>query len=485
MEKLLACVAIGIVVLTAAPIHAQNPDPAAQTHHTYEACTKLYTDLDFKQAEGCFAAFVAQNPTNPQANDAVRLHLECVLKSQNATNAEKVAQKYLDDPVLSQNQDIVKTCQDAIVHIHWSRCEAFYSQSDFKNAASCFEDLATKHPATAMTDKALNNAAVAFSKSNQPNKALAAYRTLYTQHPDSMHAEEALRYSIVILKKEGQPDKAIKLMQTAIQRYPKSDYSVDLSLELMAMHAQAKRFELAAQHAEGFTRRYPRHEHTATAALWQGLWWEKAGKPVKAIKSHQRFIKTHRRADTNMLATAWVALARLHRLQTGSAQQAQQAAQRALKLVGARPDDIQPDVAAEAFFIMGQLEHDKTRAVKLNITNPDDLTKALKKRMKLLKDTEALYIKVISHGSVQWSVAALYSAGMLYTEMADEMRDTPVPPGMDANTYRQAIENFAVNIENKGHEFIAVAAEKAEETQLQTEYAKRARQAHDAITKGP
>ena len=135
--------------------------------------------------------------------------------------------------------------------------------------------------------------------------------------------------------------------------------------------------------------------------------------------------------------------------------------------------------AAEARYYEGELIYRDYDRIKLDV-KPRRLKRTLNKKTKLLGKAQDVYLAVVEFGDPQWAMAALYRIGSVYEEFANSIREAPVPPGFskeEAELYRQELDNFVIDIEEKAIEAYTAGYQKALELKVYNDYTKKIRDA--------
>jgi len=109
------------------------------------------------------------------------------------------------------------------------------------------------------------------------------------------------------------------------------------------------------------------------------------------------------------------------------------------------------DSAAHARYLQGELQFKEFERAKL-ASDPKRLEKSLAEKSKLLEQSKAIFIDVVTFGDPEWATAALYRIGECYEQFAKALRAAPVPEGLkpeEQEIYRQELEKVVVTVEDK------------------------------------
>ena len=93
---------------------------------------------------------------------------------------------------------------------------------------------------------------------------------------------------------------------------------------------------------------------------------------------------------------------------------------------------------------------------------------------------EKVYLAVVDFDDLEWATAALYRVGEVYDEFAEALRDARRPPGVTrrgSEQYRDALDVYVVDIQEKAVERFGAGYKKAIEMQVYDEYTAKIREA--------
>ena len=135
--------------------------------------------------------------------------------------------------------------------------------------------------------------------------------------------------------------------------------------------------------------------------------------------------------------------------------------------------------AAEARYYQGELLFKEYEAVALDV-KPRLLQKTLKRKSELLGKAQAVYLSVIDYEDLKWATASLYRVGQIYDGFSEALRTAPTPAGLsaaDATAYRDALDSYVIDIEEKAIDLYAAGYQKAITMQVYDGYTKKIREA--------
>jgi tetratricopeptide (TPR) repeat protein len=135
--------------------------------------------------------------------------------------------------------------------------------------------------------------------------------------------------------------------------------------------------------------------------------------------------------------------------------------------------------AAEARYYEGELIFREYEKVTLDV-KPAQLEKALKSKSRLLGEAEKTYVSVADYQDAKWGNAALYRIGQIYDGFAESLINATTPKGLSADqaqAYRDALDVFVVDIQDKAVEAFGFAYQKAIQSQVYDEYTAKVREA--------
>ena len=150
--------------------------------------------------------------------------------------------------------------------------------------------------------------------------------------------------------------------------------------------------------------------------------------------------------------------------------------------------DVAAALDAEAEVKFKKAETVFTKAMKITLYDPKQpaknsdqyYQKQLTKKSQAIQEALPLFNDVISNGrSAKWGIASITRIGMLYQDVADQIVQAPVPPGIPSDVetaYKAQLIDFALQFYKKSIEYFNAAAGKCESYKDYREYAKELRQ---------
>jgi hypothetical protein len=135
--------------------------------------------------------------------------------------------------------------------------------------------------------------------------------------------------------------------------------------------------------------------------------------------------------------------------------------------------------AAQARYNEGELIFREYEKVTLDVP-PAKLEKALKQKSKLLSEAEKVYLSVVDYQDLKWATAALYRVAQIYDAFAESLVNASTPKGLSedqAQAYRDTLDLYVVNIQNKAVELFTAGYTKAIQMQVYDEYTAKIREA--------
>ena len=138
------------------------------------------------------------------------------------------------------------------------------------------------------------------------------------------------------------------------------------------------------------------------------------------------------------------------------------------------------DKAAEERFNSLEPEYQKIMEQKLEGLDDKQLQEKLTEVSTQMQNLAPGYADIIQNGnSPKWAVASLVNLGSMYQHVGDELNALKAPEGVPedvAQAYSDLVRNFAGNFTEQAGSFYDNAVKLADEHQVQSEYADRARQ---------
>ena len=326
-------------------------------------------------------------------------------------------------------------------------------------------------------------AAAAYKKAKQPEQAADLYLELARTYKDAAEAAPAAFAAGRIHEEIAYFDEAADAYELVVKDFAGSASAADALYNAGVLRQALGQHDRAIAHYQAYAQRFPSRADAAEVAFRIGAVYEDAGDDGHAEQAFRAYAAAHREAPRRQLE-AYVRAARTG-LRLGQVKRASEALDSALKLWkrlgaggGASDRAAARPWAAEARYYQGELLFDEYARVSLDV-KPKQLDKTLKRKSELLAKAQAVYLSVIDYEDLKWATASLYRVGQIYDAFGEALRTAPTPAGLsdaEAAAYRDALDSYVIDIEEKAIELFATGYRKAIEMQVYDAYTKKIRE---------
>ena len=339
---------------------------------------------------------------------------------------------------------------------------------------------------------------------------------------DKKLAPKALFNVAALYEKKRDIRNAIRTYERVVREFPKSDVAPEALFTIGLINESQTKFDAAAKSFERM-KKFRKAKQTPEALIDAGLIWEALGKYRKAITDYKNYIAWfHKKKDVprislhiaeiyqlmgtkkgklraNKVYRKWLAkkytapldwrvkaytkiaqnLYDMNKLR--NRRRVIAATKNAITAFTkiTKPKEIKRGkyYAAQAAFLLAEYSFYDFQQVKIPSTLKKSVLKAaLIKKAKAHKAAEDMYDKVLEFKSGQWSAAAAFRIGLLYSTFAKELLDLPVPEQLEPEQqedYRALIQiQFAQPVQAKAQTAFKHALKLAHEKGAYNKYTK-------------
>lgn len=324
------------------------------------------------------------------------------------------------------------------------------------------------------------NAGVMYEKAKLPEKAADVYLELATRYKDSPEGERAAFAAGQVYERVAYFDRAAAAFEVVIKDFGQSKYAADAVYNAGVLRQALGQHEKAISHYQDYAKRFKDRKDAAEVAFRIGVVYEDAGDDGRADQAFRAYARSHRDVPRRVIE-AHVRAARTS-LRLGQGKRAAEQLDEALKLykrMDGKDKAAATSWAAEARYYQGELMFKEYEKISLDV-KPKLLSKTLKRKSELLGKAQAVYLSVIDYEDLKWATASLYRVGQIYDSFAEALRTAPTPSGLseaEANAYREALDTYVIEIEEKAIELFSAGYQKAIQMQVYDSYTKKIREA--------
>ncbi|WNG49611.1 tetratricopeptide repeat protein [Archangium minus] len=461
------------------PTSERNPTIA------YKAAELFYAHDDFPEARRRFEALVKAYPQHEVARFSTNLIVESFLIDQDWKSVEEVSGK------LASNKDVIDPTSDLHKDLvrfklagRFKLADQLLAEGKNEEAAAKYIELVDEAPRHEFADKALNNAAVAYEKTQRFDSALKLYERIFREYPSSPLADGALFRVAVNAENSYDFDKAVNSYQKLVKDYPASkDREAALFNAARLLEGQQRYAEAATafqRYAELFPKAEdaPRNQYQAALILekqqdWQG--------EIRALESFVRKFASQP-AQAELVVEA--------RRRIGDAWAKQKNEKEALRAYASSADEfdrrkLQPDThpraadaAAYSRFQLAEAELRKFDTLKIG-GKGKALERSFTTKRTAVKSVNDAYARVFPYKRLEWTLAALYRRGYALERFANTIIETPIPPdvkrlGEEAVVaYQDLLSQQTATLEDAAVESYAATLQEARKSRISNEWTKK------------
>ncbi len=373
---------------------------------------------------------------------------------------------------------------------------------EWEEAATCFEDYATKYEYSAYAPKALWNASVDWENASEIGKAIETRIRLLREHGgDEELAPKALfaigqNYHGIAVYSE-----AARFYELFVDKYPSNDTACvesglvsDVPCSQIALQNAAAfrgglgQYEQAVKDYDRYIEMFPKDKQQISDLKFNtGRIYFDQGLYDSAIERYNEYLKKYAKlGPQSKTIAAHTAIGRSY-WKKEQQRSALKSFERAEEIYESKKtqkwmaDETTEEkyrkeayeAAAEARFMRGEYIFGQALAVQLSDESVAErkmeahLQRQLKKKAELMQEAEPIYVEVITRfPTPKWGLASMCRLGMMYHDVASQIQNAPVPKRLNEEQsliYEDLLLEFADKFEQKAIGYYVTAVEKAAE----------------------
>ena len=265
-----------------------------------------------------------------------------------------------------------------------------------------------------------------------------------------------------------------------VKYFPKSAKAPDALYNAGVLRQALGQHDKAIAHFQAYAKKYDDRKDAAEVAFRIGVVYEEAGDDGHADAAYRSYAKNYR-DNPRRVIEAHVRAARTSLALGQWKRTADELDETSKAYKRADPKDraATRTWAAEGRYLEGELVLRDYEKVSLDV-KPKLLQKTLKKKSELLGKAQGIYLSVVDYEDLKWATASLYRVGQIYDSFAEALRTAPTPAGLseaEATAYREALDSYVLDIEEKAIELYSTGYAKAIQMQVYDGYTKKIRDA--------
>ncbi len=440
---------------------------------------RFYDYGNYDEAIKRFGVIVTKYPDHPDAGPAGDRILAALNKAQDFENIEDWARRLKTAKAFAapdQQERLDRLIVESIV----GSGEKYKKAGDFEKAAGFFLRVPKEFPKHAKAATAMMNAGVMYEEAKQPEKAADVYLELAANYQAAPEGEKAAFAAGQVYERVAYFDRAAEAYEVMVKEFPKSAKAPDALYNAGVLRQALGQHEKAIAHYQAYAKKYDDRKDAAEVAFRIGVVYEEAGDDGHADAAYRTYAKNYR-DNPRRVIEAHVRAARTSLALGQWKRAADELDETAKAYKRADPKDraATKTWAAEGRYLEGELVLREYEKVSLDV-KPKLLQKTLKKKSELLGKAQGIYLSVVDYADLKWANASLYRVGQIYDSFAEALRTAPTPAGLseaEATAYREALDSYVLDIEEKAIELYSTGYAKAIQMQVYDGYTKKIRDA--------
>ena len=434
---------------------------------------------NYDEAIKRFGVIVTKYPDHPDAGPAGDRILAALNQAEDFENIEDWARRLKTAKAFAAPEQQERLDRLIIESIIGSG-EKYKKAGSFDQAAGFYLRVPKEFPKHAKAPSAMMNAGVMYEEAKEPEKAADVYLELAAQYKTAPEAEKAAFAAGVVYERVAYFDRAAEAYEVVVKDFAGSAKAPDALYNAGVLRQALGQHEKAIAHYQTYAKKYDDRKDAAEVAFRIGVVYEEAGDDGRADAAYRAYAKTYRDTPRRVIeahvrsARTSLALGQWKR----TADELELAAKLYKRMEG-KDRAATRTWAAEGRYLEGELVLREYEKVSLDV-KPKLLQKTLKKKSELLGKARVIYGSVIDYEDLKWATASLYRTGQVFDSFAEALRTAPTPGGLtedEATAYREALDGYVLDIEEKAIELYSQGYAKAIQMQVYDSYTKKIREA--------
>ncbi len=441
----------------------------------------FYDYGEYDEAIKRFGVIVTKYPDDPNAGPAGDRILSALNKAEDYENIENWARKLKKAKAFSDKEQQARLDRLIVESIQKSG-DKYAEAGKYEQAATFYLRIPKETKDQKIASQALMNGGVMYEKAKQPEKAAEIYLDIANKYGDKNPeiGEKAAFTAAQVYEKAIFYDKAAHAYELVWTKFRTGSRSADALFNAGLLRQALGQNKEAIAHYKEYSQKFRERKDAPDVAFNIGVVLENAGDEGPAHKAYEDYARVYRSTGKRVVE-AYTRAGRMS-FKNGKLKDAREelaTAQRVYKALSGDQKKAATTWAAEARYIEGELVFREYEKVTLDV-NPKQLEKALKQKSKLLADAEKVYASVVDYQDLKWATAALFRIGQVYDGFAESLVNASTPKGLSeeqAQAYRDALDAYVVDIQDKAVQAFGAAYQKAIQMQVYDEYTAKIREA--------
>jgi TolA-binding protein len=374
----------------------------------------LYNVSHFDRSREVYKSIIERYPDNPFAVDAVKMIAQSYYEEKDFVSAQQWYAK------LKNLYDDVEDKQEVIARIAESifrRAESLEKQQRLNDAAVQYERVAIEFPQVAIADVALFNAGLIYEKLTQWTKSVLMFQRLIQKYPESKLMPKAIFRTAKSYEKLHQWENAAQTYLRVIAKYPSSELAPAAMYNAGFCFENAEKIREAAAVFEKMAELYPQSDDAADVLFKAGELYGQIKDWESVSRVNTLFTKRYG-SDKDRIVQA-LCMVGIALYMQGEEMRAQEELRKAVNTFNSmkNPSDVNRYYAAKAAFTIGEIFHEKMKAITL--VQPQRVYKELlKKKSSALEQAVDAYSSAVGFGISEWITRGIFQMGAAYEHFA-------------------------------------------------------------------
>ena len=370
--------------------------------------------------------------------------------------------------------------------VRFQEATLLFEAEEFEAAADRYVALVDEAPDDPNSDKALNNAAVAYEKIGRFASASRTYERIYTKYPDSEFADDALLRTGFNHARFFEFEQAVKkyLVLAEDERYADSEFRLVALKNAASLMENLQDYPRASGLYSEWSAKSTEPVDKAEGAFQSAKVLSKTKDYRGTIAAFESYLRTYgsQPDQAERSVEAYLRMGQAYAAQ-GKRKQAEKAYRDCVAQFesrGLKPATDAADYPAEAQFLLAEYALEDVLDVKLKGRG-----KALEKEVKRLFDrvvvAAGMYDAVFPFRRLEWTLAGMFRRGFAFEDVGEKIRTAPTPKGLVEYSeawfaYQDIVANEAQRFEDKAIVLYEETVKRSAEFKINTEFTKRARE---------
>lgn len=370
--------------------------------------------------------------------------------------------------------------------VRFQEAKLLLDAGEFEAAADRFVALVDQAPDDPNSDRALNNAAVAYETIGRFQSATKTYERIYTQYPDSEFSDDALLRTGFNHSRFFEFDDAVKsyLVLADDERYKESEHRQIALKNAASLLDNLQEYSRSAGMYQRYAGQVEDKAERADATFRAAEVLSKTDDHKKTILAYEQFIGQfgNEQAHAEKTVEAKLRIGQAYAAM-GDRSKAERYYRDTVATFDARGLPQASDAAdypAQAQFELAEFALADVMKIQLSGTG-----RVLEKETKQLFDrllvASQAYDNVFPYRRIDWVLAAMFRRGYAFEETALRVREAPVPKKLKEYSepwfaYKDIIDQFANRTEEKAILLYTETVKRGKEFNIANEWTRQARE---------